>query len=113
MSTAVIFDEQSTGVIPCSFRDRDGSPVVPNWVRWTLTRNGSVINEREQVDVTPGADIEIVLSGMDLQLLTTENKKKVVKRKITVEASYDSDLGDDLSLKGDYEFQIRNLDYIK
>lgn len=111
----IIFDEQSTGVITCAFTDENGDDVAPNVVIWTLTTSDgqTVINEREQVDFdAPGAEIEIVLHGGDLQILEAEAARKYVVRKLTIQAEYDSDLGNNLPLTGETTFKVRNLSYI-
>ncbi len=111
----LIFDELSSGTVPCSFLDRNDNDVIPNWVRWTLTTKDGliIINNREQESfLNPGSSIEILLQGPDLQILLAEAHKRVVARKITVEAEYDSDLGNDLPLKGEHIIRIKNLGYI-
>ena len=109
------FDEESSGSIVVEFEDRDGDDVIPTSIKWTLTTTDGVtiINEREQEDVeTPAASIEILLSGNDLALLTAEISDRTVTRKLTIEAVYDSDLGDDLPLNSEKSFSVRNLAYI-
>jgi len=109
------FDEESSGSIVVEFEDRDGDDVIPTSIKWTLTTTDGVtiINEREQEDVeTPAASIEILLSGNDLALLTAEISDRTVARKLTIEAVYDSDLGDDLPLNSEKSFSVRNLAYI-
>jgi len=109
------FDEESSGSIVVEFEDRDGDDVIPTSIKWTLTTTDGVtiINEREQEDVeTPAASIEILLSGDDLALLTVEVSDRTVARKLTIEAVYDSDLGDDLPLNSEKSFSVRNLAYI-
>lgn len=105
--------ERSTYPIPYSFTDYDGGEVIPNSVLWTLTDgNGTVINGLEQESVTPAASITTVLSGDDLQILESEASEESVLRYFTVEAVYDSDLGDGLPLKGECAFRLRNLKYV-
>ena len=109
------FDEESSGSIVVEFEDRDGDDVIPTSIKWTLTTTDGVtiINEREQVAVViPAASIEILLSGDDLALLTAEVSDRTVARKLTIEAVYDSDLGDDLPLNSEKSFSVRNLAYI-
>ena len=109
------FDEKSSGSVVVGFEDRDGDDVIPTSIKWTLTTtNGAtIINEREQVAVvTPAASIEILLSGDDLALLDAEVSDRTVARKLTVEAVYDSDLGDDLPLNVEKSISVRNLAYV-
>jgi len=112
---AIEFDEKSAGVITVAFKDEDGDDLTPTSIKWTLTTTDGVtiINEREQkAVVTPAASIEILLSGDDLALLTAEVSDRTVARKLTIEAVYDSDLGDDLPLNSEKSFSVRNLAYI-
>lgn len=102
--------EESTLVINCAFKDEDGNAEDVKTLTWTLTdKDGTVINEREQVSVvTPSSTEDIVLSGDDLAILSGETAANV-ERRFLVEATYDSDLGDDLPLKDSCKFYIRNL----
>ena len=112
----IIFDELSSGAITCSFVDEAGAAVVPNWIKWTLTSADglTIINEREQIDVpSPAEQIDILLSGADLQILETEAALKYAQRLLTVEAEYDSDLGNNTPLKNEERFRVKNLRYIK
>jgi len=100
--------EKSTFVITAAFTDEDGNTVTPNAVTWTLTTSsGTVINDREDVEETPASSIDIALKGDDLALQDGEAVKGV--RILTVEATYDSDLGSDLPLKESAQFIIDNL----
>jgi len=47
-----------------------------------------------------------------LALLTAEVSDRTVARKLTIEAVYVSDLGDDLPLNIEKSFSVRNLAYI-
>lgn len=98
--------EQSTYAITVAFTDEAGNPVTPNaGATWTLTdSNGNVINELEDVGFTEDDTITIVLSGADLTLV--DNDKE---RVLTVQCTYDSDLGNDLSFKQEVRFFIDDL----
>jgi len=102
--------EKSTYVVTATFKDEDNALVVPDSIKWTLTdEKGTVINERIDVTVTPPAStINIVLSNLDLAM-QTEETESTVNRVITVNAVYDSTLGNDLPLKGEIKFSIDNL----
>ena len=108
------FNEKSAGVITVAFEDEDGDAVIPTSIKWTLTTvNGvTVINSRDQEDITPAASVDILLEGDDLALTETEQSVKEIDRRLTVEAVYDSDLGIDIPLKDDKVITIRNLRYI-
>lgn len=97
--------EQSTYVITATFTDETGAAVTPNVLTWTLTdRNGTVINSRSAVSITPGASVQIVLSGDDLDFSGAD-----ALRLLTVEGTYNSSLGNNLPLKEEAEFVIRGL----
>lgn len=100
--------EESTYIITVSFTDEDGNAVTPNSIVWTLTDlDGTVINSREDVSIgSPASSVDIVLSGDDLQVQSSESGRKYVSRLFTVEAVYDSNAGSDLSLKDDAVFDI-------
>lgn len=108
MATALTVDavERSTYVITLSFTDEDGEDEIPTSITWTLTdADGAVINELEdEVVGTPAAEVEIVLSGADLQVGAAS-----VTRVFTVEAVYDSDLGAGLPLTGSATFTVEAL----
>lgn len=108
LSTAAI--EKSTYVITFTFADEDGNAVVPNSVVWTLTdQSGTVINSREQVSITPGASVDVVLSGDDLAL----SKNLMQKRVVVIEADYDSNAGNGLPLNDSATFSIMPLVYVE
>lgn len=100
-------DEQSTYVVTAAFTDENGDAVVPNSIVWSLTdEDGVVVNSREDEAVgSPAASIDIVLKGADLKVTGTAD----VVRVVTVEATYTSDLGANLPLKGAARFVIDNL----
>lgn len=110
----IIFEERSTGSIVVEFTDRNENPVVPNWIKWTLSDTaGGVINGRKAVDFPQLAQsAEIKLAGDDLQILSGETGRSYVVRILTIEAEYNSDLGLNLPLNGQYEFMVKNLTYI-
>ena len=97
--------DKSTYVVNCAFKDEDGSAVVPNTLKWTLTDDsGTVINSREDVEVgVPAASYDIVLSGDDLKY--SDGRHRI----LTIEATYDSDAGDGLPLKESAKFMVDDL----
>lgn len=102
--------EESTLIINAAFKDEDGNAEDVKTLTWTLTdKDGTIINTREQIAVvTPSSTEDIVLSGDDLSIVAGETAANV-ERRFLVEATYDSDLGDDLPLKDSCKFYIRNL----
>ena len=94
--------EQSTFGIQVDFTDEAGSELTPNegTIEWTLTdADGTVINSREQEAVASASTITVTLSGDDLQILEAEASEETVYRVFTVEAEYNSDLGNNLPLR--------------
>ena len=111
---SIEFNEKSSGVVTVVFKDEDGAAVIPTSILWTLTTvdGATVINSREQVSIAvPAASIEILLSGDDLSLLSTEQGSRIT-RTLIIEAVYDSDLGTDIPLRDNTIITIRNLQYI-
>jgi len=103
--------EKSTYVITVAFSDENGDALVPKTMKWSLTdTSGTVINARDQVVVAvPAASNDIVLSGDDLQIKSLEVSQDTVVRVLIIEATYNSDLGSDLSVNDDAGFEIENL----
>lgn len=99
--------ERSTYVITAAFTDEDGAAVVPNAITWTLTDTiGTVINSRDGVAVAvPASSIDIVLSGADLAVGGYNSPLRI----FTIEATYNSALGNDLPLTGAAQFSIEAL----
>ena len=106
--------EKSTYVISVSFTDEDSQAVIPDTIAWSLTDDvGSVINSRDQVTVSPTAStIKITLSGLDLAIQTGETGFATVRRRVVIEATYDSSLGNDLPMKKEAVFKIENLNKV-
>lgn len=99
--------EESTYVITASFFDENSEPVVPNDIAWTLTdMTGNIVNSRDAEVITPASVVYIVLSGDDLAVGSESDDRR---RIVTIEGTYDSDLGSDLPIKDQVEFQIEDL----
>lgn len=99
--------EKGTFPIVAAFKDEDGDPVTPNsGLTWTLTdQYGAVINDREDVAITPATSVTVVLQGDDLALPDPNRNIRV----LTIEGDYDSSLGSELPLKDQVQFEIENL----
>lgn len=94
----------STYVVTVSCFDENGDPVVPNTFAWSLLDDdGNVINDRSSVAETPSASISIVLSGADLLYSDGD------KRRLSIDATYDSTLGNDLPLKDEITIAIADI----
>ena len=101
-------DEESTYKTTAAFTDAAGDAVTPKSVEWTLSdMEGTVINSRLSVSETPASSVDIVLSGDDLALQTSE--VGTVKRLLTVVAVYDSTEGTDLPLNEEAVFLLDSL----
>lgn len=103
-------NEEGTAVFQCVFRDEDNNLVVPQTMTWTLTDiEGTVINSREDVAISPlNSTVYIVMSGDDLALQSGESGHQV-ERLLTLEGTYNSTYGNDLPLKEERLFYITNL----
>lgn len=97
--------DRSTYVVTVGFFDEAGAPVVPDSVKWTLSKaDGTVVNQRDQVAAQPETSLEILLSGDDLDA-AADGPVRVV----TVEATYTSTLGAGLPLNAACSFSVENL----
>lgn len=113
MSTKLrIAKEKSTYMVIVSFFDEAEAAEDVKTMKWTLTdTGGNIINSREDVVVTdPGSVETIVLSGDDLAIIDATDDGK---RLFTVEATYDSTLGNDLPLNGEANFTVVDLTAIE
>jgi len=99
--------ERSTYVISVVFKDEDGNEVTPTAATWSLlSDDGEIVNGRDAEAVSPlAATADIVLTDDDLNFATGKNGK----RRLLLEATYDSGYGSDLSLREEAEFFITDL----
>jgi len=99
--------ELSTYVITVAFTDEAGAAVTPDSITWDLTdSDGNVVNSRQTVAIAvPAASNNIVLSGADLAIPRAE----ILGRILTVEAVYDSSMGNNLPFKDEVIFEILPL----
>ena len=97
--------EKSTFAITASFIDDAGDAVVPNTgLTWTLTDgDGVVVNSHTGSTITPAGSVTIVLHGADLAIAGNAD------RVLTIQGTYDSDLGTNLEIKDQVTFRIDNL----
>ncbi len=105
--------ERSTYRLTVTFFDERTPPVAvtPNSITWTLSDiNGTVINSREDVSVTPASTVNIILRGDDLAL---DSAAYNADRIVTVKATYDSTAGSDLPLNEEIRFSIDDLQVIQ
>ena len=100
--------EESTFKVTCAWKNSAGTAVTPDSATWTLTtEDGDTVNSRSEVSISSlSTTNDIVLSGDDLAF---QSATESGKRKLTVEAIYDSDEGNNLPLKDEYTFWLGNL----
>lgn len=92
--------------IDLSFKDEDGTAVVPNAIAWTLTdSSGVVINNRSAVAVSPLASVTIIVSGDDLAIGADGDQVRL----LLVEWNYDSTVGNGVPDKTEIRFTIEDL----
>jgi hypothetical protein len=98
--------EEGTYVVGFSITDENGDATVPTSLVWTLMgRDEAVINEREDVPVSPLVSSgSIVLSGDDLAIIDG-----YTIRYFLMKGTYDSTLGSDLPINEAASFEIENL----
>lgn len=103
--------EGSSCAITAAFTDEAGDPVAPLTLAWTLTdTEGNVINSRQDVAITtPESSETIVLSGNDLEFTEAEKdavEEDFVLRVLTIEGTYNSDLGTGLPIRDQVTFAV-------
>ncbi len=101
-------NEKGTYKMTAAFTDSAGNAVTPDTIIYTLTNvEGTIINSREAVSVTPATSVNVTLSGHDLAMQSGESGS--VERIFTLEAVYDSDEGSNLPLNEEAIFIIDPL----
>lgn len=95
-------NEESTFIITCTFEDEDGNAVIPSSIKWSLRNGaGTIVNSKEDQTVSsPASEIDITLSGNDL------DHDDGCDRFLTVEAVYGAS---NLPLVDEYKFTIKDL----
>ena len=109
VSLATQVSEEGTAIFIVGFEDEDDQPVTPNSIKWKLTDgSGTVINNRDDVAVSPATQINIVLSGDDLPIsngFTGDAEKAFV----TIYGTYNSNYGSNLPYNHQFDFPIADL----
>ena len=112
IKAAAMAGEKGTFGFSVSFYDEETPPVAvtPNNIKWSLyDEDGAIVNSRQDIVITPTASvITIVLSGNDLELSDIQK----FNRRVLIEYDYNSNLGNNLPSKIEYEFIIENLDNV-
>jgi hypothetical protein len=103
--------EKSTYPVQVVLKDEDGVVVTAATMRWSLTRfdNGEIVNARERVVVVPATATVIVLTGLDLAIMSDEIDQAGAGRCLTIEATFNSTLGAGLPVNDSAYFVVRNL----
>jgi hypothetical protein len=106
--------ERSTYGLSLTFKDSSEEIIDPINIiscRWSLRdkHSGDIINGRNKVSLNVDENPkDLYLWGKDLALFASTNTSRIV----TVEATYNSDEGDNLPLIEEVEFPIENFKYI-
>lgn len=99
--------EQSTYLIDVSFTDQNGAPVTPSTVSWSLCRDdGTYVNNRNAVAITPASTVTVVLSGVDLALDAPADSQM---RVLVVTAVANTTYGVALPFVSETSFQIQHV----
>lgn len=115
------YPEKGTRIVSVAFTDDDGDPVIPNagTIKWTLTNKPvnkstatTIINGREQVNISSDFTVKIVLKGNDLALQSGEKSNALVYRVLTVEYQYNSTVQNNLDDKAQFIFPVENMYYV-
>lgn len=100
--------EKGTYVVNVAFLDEDAAAVVPTAATWSLrTGDNTEVNSRTDIALTPATAVDIVMSGLDLEIL--RGLPEGERRYLVVEWTYNSTLGAGLPGKEEIVFDIENL----
>ena len=98
--------ERGTLPLVLTFTDVAGDPLTLNTLTWSLRdAQGTIVNERNNQDVTPAASVTIVLSDLDLAIGAAGPA-----RMLTLQGAFTSTLGSDLPYTDEITFAIVALD---
>jgi len=100
-------NESATMIIEIEFLDVDGAAFTPKTCAWTLSdAKGTIINNRSRVAASvTGTSHNFVLTGADLAYAVGLTKGR---RVFTVEGTYDSIYGANLSYREERSFEVVN-----
>lgn len=99
--------QNGTLAVEVAFTDENGHAIVPNeGLTWTLTDlSGAVVNNRQNVYVSPGATTTIVLSGNDLALQGNYSAERL----LTITGTYNGSAGNGYPLYEQCQFTVTRL----
>lgn len=99
--------EEGTFAVDVSFTDEDGDALTPDSVTWTLSAlDGTIINSRQDVAISPDSTVTIILTGDDLAIQSSTDNRR---RRLTIEGTYTSSLGSGIPLTAECEFMVANF----
>lgn len=98
-------NEASTMTVRARFFDTANDLVVPLGVSYSITdlTNGRVV--RDWTDVTPAAEVDIVISATDNLLFNTRTAKRFEQRVVTFKVN----AGEPTQRTAEIEYWLRNL----
>jgi hypothetical protein len=101
-------DEKGTFPISVAFADELGLTNGVVSVNWRLTdKDGTVINSRSNVSITPAVPTKVILSGDDL-VISDGFEGRAEERRFGVKVVYNSDIGNNLVQTAECIFYIKN-----
>ena len=107
VSLSLKASEESTYIVIASFFDEEGSSITPNFVTWRLSlSNGVIVNNRDAEIETPASEVNIILKGDDLGIMSGA---KSDVRVVTIWGTYNSSYGNNLPYSSEVLFTISNL----
>jgi hypothetical protein len=99
-------EQGSTAKITVSFTDEDSNAVIPTTLYKTVTDlSGNIISARTQITSGLSSSMNIALSATDIP----EPADGLGHIVLLLEATYDSDLGNDLPLKDECRIPVNDL----
>jgi hypothetical protein len=98
--------DKSTYAVTLAFTDESGAGASPTELTWTLyDESGAVVNERKDVNETPGETVTILLQGADLAV----GPAFAAPLFLQVEGKYNSSLGTGLPLELEHRIIVQGL----
>jgi hypothetical protein len=101
--------ENDTFSVKVTFTDSNNEEFTPNDLTYTLSdKKGNIINELENIEISPSSSVYITFTGDDLSLINPTAKYEW--RVLTVKGSYDDIvLGNNLSIAREFHFKVLGL----
>ena len=99
--------EEGTYGVELTFTDEDGDALTPDTLTWSLSQtDGTIVNSRSGVVLTPASTVTITLTGSDLETFGEDDNRL---RRVTIIGTYTSDLGSGVPLSAECEFVVCDL----